>query len=103
MLREVPDGADPSRVVILEGPAGGEPFSPFWLLHSPDEAVMRGVCARSVLVRAVLELWAEGPTWEDVVESLRRDAGPAWTTGLMGKDETFKARGVGVGGECTGQ
>jgi len=86
-----PPGADPARTVVLEGPAGGEPFSPFWYCQVPDGAeVMGAVCARSVLVKAVVELWGEGDTWEACNAWMREHCTAAHTTEAMREGERFK-------------
>ncbi len=37
-----------------EAPPGGEPLSPFWRVHLPDDAAARRVAERSMLLKARL-------------------------------------------------
>ena len=60
-------------------PHGGEDAadSPFWYLTAPSawhaEALGAAIRDRGVLVRCLIELWAEGERVEDLVATLRRD------------------------------
>lgn len=48
-------------------PEGGSEDSPFWRLALPCEAAAAAICARSVLVKALLEVWGEGATLDECV------------------------------------
>lgn len=52
-------------VVVWERPFGGLHASAFWYMHLPSEAVAHGIAQRSMLVKAIIEPWGEGPTLED--------------------------------------
>jgi tRNA (guanine10-N2)-methyltransferase len=61
-----PTGADGLPAVVWELPAGGNLVSPFWYAHLPSEAVALYVGRHAMLVKLVVELWGEAPTWEEL-------------------------------------
>lgn len=50
---------DPPPTALVE--------SPFCRVRLPSEAAAQAVCERAVLIKAILEVWAEGPSFEEAV------------------------------------
>lgn len=73
-------------------------MSPIWYARVPSAEAARALVDRSVLTKAVIELWGEGETWEGTAEGLREACGEERAEGFMREDETFKVR-EGEGGQ----
>ncbi|KAK9842023.1 hypothetical protein WJX81_004620 [Elliptochloris bilobata] len=51
------------------------PWSPFWYVWLPSDDAARAIAARTLLVRIILEVWAEGADWPELEAGLERARG----------------------------
>ena len=65
-LQALADMAGCGADIKWREPHGGVDHSPFWRVYIPTEELAVEVCRRSVLTRALIEVWGEGDTQEEL-------------------------------------
>ena len=65
-LQALADMAGCGGEIKWREPHGGVDHSPFWKVYIPTEALAVEICRRSILTRALIEVWGEGDSQEEL-------------------------------------
>jgi tRNA (guanine10-N2)-methyltransferase len=79
-------------VVVWELPASGVNASPYWYIHLPAcraTKITQAIAQRSMLVRALIDLWGEGPTWEQA-QAMTAAHDPVEKEAYAAEDQSFR-------------
>ena len=70
-LQALADMAGCGGEIKWREPHGGVDHSPFWKVYIPTEALAVEICRRSILTRALIEVWGEGDSQEELNASVK--------------------------------
>lgn len=64
------DAEDGLPILVWENSYGNIDASPFWYIHVRSEDIVRFIAQRSMLLKAIIEVWGEGETADEMRQSV---------------------------------
>ncbi|KAF8068156.1 Tr1 [Scenedesmus sp. PABB004] len=79
----------PAPLAVEPPAAGADSVSPFWYVTLPGDDAARRIVERAVLIRAMLELWGEGGSFEELADAIAAHPAAAKAP-YLGRGVTFR-------------